>query len=235
MLECCLQWLARQPTGAAGARLRRLRVERSEDHLRYRLFSEADGHFLMFAQASGSARIDFFLYDPKTQPALFDSKRPAFTLTCNAARKEWRLLQERCDNCRCSPCHMAQGRGCCGQSELFFAQHFSQAVGEGVNHCMDVVIPTVERSAEDTPDESELRLITRLPVWSDKVDSLVLDFKGRRVQPSAKNFQLMPEDRPKTTMLQYGKIGQNTFGLDFRHPLTVAQAFGLSLTTLLWA
>jgi len=89
---------------------------------------------------------------------------------------------------------------------------------------MEVQVPAVEGF-----------LVSRLPKWSEKVESLVLDFKGRRVQPSAKNFQLALEGQTERAVCQYGKVGPNSFGLDYRHPLTVAQAFGLSLTTLLWA
>ena len=109
---------------------------------------------------------------------------------------------------------------------------------------------------------------------------MVLDFKGRHILSSAKNFQLAlpsnPETRRMTVLsevakagtcslsvpgsvfhklhvlrlslrLRYGKIGPQTFSLDFkcafasqfnwlivRYPLSVIQAFGTSLTTLFW-
>ena len=79
-----------------------------------------------------------------------------------------------------------------------------------------------------------LYMVSQLPVWNDEVQSMVLDFPGRRVLPSAKNFQLVPEDDPERLVCLHAKIGPNTFGLDFKCPLTVAEAFGAALTAIFW-
>merc|ERR1719262_694160 len=86
---------------------------------------------------------------------------------------------------------------------------------------------------EDCPDEV-LRLITKRPVWNDEVESLVLDFKGRSIIASAKNFQLCLAQKPQHVVCQYGKIGPSTFSLDLRYPLSVVQAFAMSMTTMFW-
>merc|ERR1711971_775420 len=78
------------------------------------------------------------------------------------------------------------------------------------------------------------QMASKVPTWNDEVDSLVLDFKGRRVQASARNFQISAADRPDRTVCQYGKTGPQTFGLDLQYPLSVVQAFGISLTTMYW-
>merc|ERR1711998_786517 len=79
-----------------------------------------------------------------------------------------------------------------------------------------------------------LRLFTREPRWNEDVCSLVLDFKGRNVLASSKNFQLITAGRYDHIVCQYAKIGSNTFSLDVRHPMSVVQAFGISLSTLFW-
>jgi len=43
------------------------------------------------------------------------------------------------------------------------------------------------------------------------------------------------EQKPHHTLCQYGKIGNTTFGLDFKYPLSAAQAFGMAMSTLYWA
>jgi len=204
-------------------------VVRSDDRQEYRLFCES-GEFLMFARLGKDARrVDIFLYDPREKEnALYDPARPAFSLACNAAKTDWRLTQERCDNCRHFPRQTSGCSFCRGNAELLRIKHSNVEVGDGVNHCMDVSIPG---SAGQEGEE----LVTKMPTWNNKVECLVLDFKGRKVQASAKNFQLtLEEDDENSVICQYGKLGANTFGLDFRYPLTVAQAFGISLTTLHW-
>jgi len=79
------------------------------------------------------------------------------------------------------------------------------------------------------------QLQTKQPVWNEEVSSLVLDFKGRTVQSSAKNFQLSLGARREHVVCQYGKIGTDKFSLDFRYPLSCVQAFALSMTTMFWA
>mmetsp|Transcript_36201 Transcript_36201/g.109441 ORF Transcript_36201/g.109441 Transcript_36201/m.109441 type:complete len:279 (-) Transcript_36201:46-882(-) len=203
-------------------------VERSDNRQEYRLYCDS-GEFLMYAKLARDARrVDIHLYDPREKDsALYDADRPAFSIACNAAKTEWKLKQDRCDSCRhtgtwTTPC--AQCRGC---SELLRVKHSNLEVGDGINHCMDVSVPE---------DGREKRFVTKMPVWNDKVECLVLDFKGRKILASAKNFQLAAEDdEGERVVCQYGKLSHNRFGLDFRYPLTVAQAFGISLSTLFWA
>jgi len=208
-------------------------VERSDDRREYRLFCDG-GEFLMCARVSRDCRkIDISMYDPRDRAAsIYDPGRPAFSMTCSADKAEWRLVQERCDNCRHLPRTQYSCSGCRGRgSEILLVRHHNEDVGDGINHCMDVTVP----ANSSAPNSQEHQFITKMPVWNEKVECLVLDFKGRKIQASAKNFQLASEDdESERVVCQYGKIGSNTFGLDFRYPLTVIQAFGMSLTTLFW-
>lgn len=209
----------------------RFHIERSEGQRQYRLYCDG-GAFLMYARlAKDMHRVDIFMYDPREKDsALFDPQRPAFTMECNADRSEWRLHEERCDVCRHAP--PGYVCSCKGRQELMRARHSNMSVGEGVNHCMDVA---VQPQAVDGAWQ-EHRFVSKMPVWNAQVDSLVLDFKGRNVIPSAKNFQLAVEgDERGRVVCQYGKVAQDTFGLDFRFPLTVVQSFGLALSTIFWA
>lgn len=85
-----------------------------------------------------------------------------------------------------------------------------------------------------TGRESET-LTTKMPTWNEEFECLVLDFEGRSVTSSAHNFQLAHSEDPAQLLCQYGKIGPTTFSLDFKKPLSVVQAFGVSLSTMFLA
>jgi hypothetical protein len=236
------------------SKLWRFHVVRSDDRLQYRLFSD-EGDFLMFARTSPEARkVQFFLYSPgdnKENDSLFDPSRPAFTMSWNEAKTEWRLVQEKCENCQFSPKHLSCA-SCCGKQQVAFIKHSRTPIGDGIFNCMEVHVPGLYSDEsrviwcpklgrgdlgiepDDDSYESQ-RLLTKKPAWNDEVESLVLDFKARSMLSSAKNFQLALRKRPEHVICQYGKIGSNTFSLDFRYPLSVVQAFGTALTTMFWA
>lgn len=201
-------------------------MERSPDRKEYRLFC-SQGEFLMLAKVSKDNRhINFFLYDSQQRDAgLHDPQAPAFTMACDSSRTRWRLVQERCD-CRCPPSR--SGCRCQERREIMDAAHSRRGVGSGVSHCLDVCL------YHGHTDE-ETRLVSTLPVWNEEVQSMVLDFFGRQVVASAKNFQLAEEGNLEHVVCQYAKTGPNHFGLDFKCPLTVIEAFGVALTTICWS
>lgn len=231
-------------------RLHRLRVVRSDDHLKYRLFREGrEGSsaldFLMYAEVRSDVReVHFFLYDPADAAShkLFDPDRPAFIMTFDQCGDEW-VLQHMQDRTWSSPRQMCQPPVPQRERvEVAVMQHSHVEVGDGVNHCLDVDIwarsapfrcgpPSGPSAAEEGKIE---RLVTRQAVWNEELQMLTLDFRGRKVLPSAKNFQLALEDQPQRLVCQYGKIEKNAFALDCRAPLSTAQAFALSISTLRW-
>jgi hypothetical protein len=231
------------------SKLWRFHVVRSEDKLQYRLFSD-DGDFLMCARISLEARlVAFFLYNPSERAGdLFDVSRPAFTMVYNEGKKDWRLTQERCEHCQFAPAHLSCS--CHGKQQVCFTRHTRRPIGDGIFNCMDVTVPglysdggrvvwcpLLGKGDLASPPENSLevqRLTTKKPQWNDDVESLVLDFKGRHILSSAKNFQLALRQKPDHVICQFGKIGSATFSLDFRYPLSVIQAFAISMTTIFW-
>lgn len=231
------------------SRLWRFHVVRSEDKLQYRLFSD-DGEFLMYARAALEAqKVEFFLYNPtEKEDKLYDAARPAFTMTWSKDKTEWRIVQERCEHCQFSPKYLSCS--CHGKQQVAFIRHSKKPIGDGIFNSIEMHVPGLYSDGSrvvwcpllgrgdlaEGPDGSHeaQRLVTRKPVWNDDVESLVLDFKGRNILSSAKNFQLALSQKPEHVICQYGKIGPSTFSLDFRYPLSVIQAFGASLTTLFW-
>jgi len=200
----------------------------------------------MYARAFPEARsVAFFLHDPReNEQLLYDPHRPAFTMSWSSDKTEWRLVQEKCENCQFAPKHLSCS--CADKQQVAFVRHHRCHVGDGIFNGMEVHLPGIcsdgrplvwcsKLGRGDLADaEQALDLTAKMPAWSDEVESLVLDFKGRRIQSSAKNFQLVPQCGKDQPLCQYGKVGPNTFSLDFKFPLSVIQAFGISMTTLFW-
>ena len=57
-----------------------------------------------------------------------------------------------------------------------------------------------------------------------------LNFHGRVTCASVKNFQLVRVDDPERVIMQFGKVGNDRFHLDYRAPLTALQAFAIILS-----
>jgi len=57
-------------------------------------------------------------------------------------------------------------------------------------------------------------------------------FNGRIQKPSVKNFQLAEEGKDNSVVMQFGRIDEETFAMDFKYPLSPLQAFGLCLSSL---
>lgn len=232
------------------SKLWRFHIVRSDDKLQYRLFSDA-GDFLMYARASIQARkVEFYLYNPSDdRNLLFDPFRSAFTMTYDKEKTEWRIIQERCEHCQFAPKHLSCASH--GKQQVSLIRQSRALVGSGVLNRMEVHIPGVytdgsrvvwcpllgrsDLAGPCNEDSNEAQhLVTKRPVWNNEAESLVLDFKGRPIQSSAKNFQLALQQKPDHVICQYGKIGSQTFSLDFKFPFSIIQAFGISLTTLFW-
>lgn len=82
-----------------------------------------------------------------------------------------------------------------------------------------------------------IALKNKKPVWDPVTKGYCLDFRGRVTEPSVKNFQLVActgndDQGTGRVVLQFGKNGPDSYVLDFSHPLTPAQAFGIALSSV---
>lgn len=76
-----------------------------------------------------------------------------------------------------------------------------------------------------------LELHNKQPVWSDETQAYVLNFHGRVTQASVKNFQLVHNADEDYIVLQFGRIAENTFTLDYNFPMCALQAFAIALSS----
>lgn len=69
------------------------------------------------------------------------------------------------------------------------------------------------------------------PKWNEQFQAFVLNFNGRVEKPSVKNFQLIDERNDERIYLQFGRVTNDTFNMDFEWPLTPFQAFTICLSS----
>ncbi|XP_065197366.1 tubby-related protein 3-like isoform X1 [Sycon ciliatum] len=81
-----------------------------------------------------------------------------------------------------------------------------------------------------TLPESTVILQNKLPTWSSESESFVLNFNGRVTKASVKNFQIVHPEDTDYIVLQFGRIAEHQFTLDFSYPLCPLQAFAIALS-----
>jgi hypothetical protein len=227
-------------------RLQRFQVKRLSDSRGWELRTASGDRLMSAAKNSQTLKVEFFLYDPSEKS--FDESCPAFSMSCSGDRSTWLLVQEEGRSRPSTPSTAPSTPTTATEGsqrkpkELALIRHFSEDVGDGRAKCMEVSLPSFKDTPRRSPEQLDLAagkgvgstLVTRLPEWDETLQSLVLDFDGRDLMGSAKNFQLADESSPNEAVLQYGKIGGNTFCLDFKAPLSIVQAFGAALTAASW-
>ena len=105
---------------------------------------------------------------------------------------------------------------------------------ESLGACIDLA-----RKHELPPyqDQKLCMLATKPPEYDEELKAYTLDFKGRVKEASVKNFQLVVWDhntdlRGSDLVLQFGKIDNDTYALDFAYPLNVVTAFSVALASI---
>jgi len=72
----------------------------------------------------------------------------------------------------------------------------------------------------------------RQPKWNEDMSSYVLNFNSRVTMASVKNFQLIDQtSREKEVMMQFGRNGDDEFIMDVQWPMSIFQAFAISLSS----
>ncbi|XP_028589797.2 tubby-related protein 1 [Podarcis muralis] len=76
-----------------------------------------------------------------------------------------------------------------------------------------------------------IELHNKAPVWNDETQSYVLNFHGRVTHASVKNFQIVHSNDVDYIVLQFGRVADDTFTLDYNYPLCAVQAFAIALSS----
>jgi len=132
---------------------------------------------------------------------------------------------------------------------LLEAQHTTHKLHSGaMAHMMEVQIPMIDgvdkpiwcpQVPRNPNAEDCLVLTTKLPTWNQQLGTMVLDFGGRVKKASARNFQLCAKEEEKKgknaqVLLQYGKVKQGQYVLDYQYPLSAQQALTIALSVGAW-
>lgn len=87
-----------------------------------------------------------------------------------------------------------------------------------------------ERFKRDLTTDMDV-FINKPPKWNDQLGAYCLNFNGRVTVASVKNFQLANANDLDRVVLQFGKVRDDCFTMDYSYPLCALQAFGASLTS----
>lgn len=112
-------------------------------------------------------------------------------------------------------------------------------------HCpiKETVEEALEKNCEKHTKSMNLGGITlknKAPRWHDHLQCWCLNFHGRVTVASVKNFQLVATADTRqpgevadeeTVLLQFGKVNNDMFTMDYRDPLSAFQAFAICLSS----
>ncbi|KAJ3593402.1 hypothetical protein NHX12_005737 [Muraenolepis orangiensis] len=79
--------------------------------------------------------------------------------------------------------------------------------------------------------ETAIELHNKTPVWNDDTQSYVLNFHGRVTQASVKNFQIIHDNDPDYIVMQFGRVAEDVFTMDYNYPMCALQAFSIALSS----
>ncbi|MED6271909.1 hypothetical protein CHARACLAT_025011 [Characodon lateralis] len=74
-------------------------------------------------------------------------------------------------------------------------------------------------------------LVNKPPSWNEQTQSYVLNFHGRVTQASVKNFQIIHPDNEDYIVMQFGRVAEDVFSMDYSFPMCALQAFAITLSS----
>ncbi|XP_070708296.1 tubby protein homolog [Pempheris klunzingeri] len=86
------------------------------------------------------------------------------------------------------------------------------------------------RHANNNTDKL-VTLVNKSPSWNDQTQSYVLNFHGRVTQASVKNFQIIHPDNEDYIVMQFGRVAEDVFSMDYSFPMCALQAFAITLSS----
>uniref|UniRef100_A0A3Q2YFG8 Si:dkey-220f10.4 n=1 Tax=Hippocampus comes TaxID=109280 RepID=A0A3Q2YFG8_HIPCM len=74
-------------------------------------------------------------------------------------------------------------------------------------------------------------LVNKCPSWNEQTQSYVLNFHGRVTQASVKNFQIIHPENGDYIVMQFGRVSEDVFSMDYSFPMCAIQAFAITLSS----
>ncbi|XP_062330619.1 tubby protein homolog [Osmerus eperlanus] len=84
---------------------------------------------------------------------------------------------------------------------------------------------------ENGNTENLVNLMNKSPSWNEQTQSYVLNFHGRVTQASVKNFQIVHPDNEDYIVMQFGRVAEDVFSMDYSFPMCALQAFAITLSS----
>ncbi|XP_037422245.1 tubby-like F-box protein 9 [Triticum dicoccoides] len=202
-------------------------------HTEYIISYDSDDLYPGSNSGVGKLRSDFL----GTKFVMYDNQKPYDGAKSLKSRSSRRFASKQI-----SP-HVSGDNLEVGQVSYRF--NFLKSRGPRRMHC-SIQCPVGQGTASDPSKEkppstsSSLSLKNKAPRWHDHLQCWCLNFHGRVTVASVKNFQLVAlagtsdpwgVGDEETVILQFGKIEDDAFTMDFRHPLSAYQAFAICLTS----
>ncbi|XP_061823564.1 tubby protein homolog isoform X1 [Nerophis lumbriciformis] len=86
------------------------------------------------------------------------------------------------------------------------------------------------RHANNNTDKL-VTLVNKSPSWNEQTQSYVLNFHGRVTQASVKNFQIIHPENDDYIVMQFGRVSEDVFSMDYSFPMCALQAFAITLSS----
>jgi len=90
---------------------------------------------------------------------------------------------------------------------------------------------TIQSKWQGKRMDNLIELSNKTPIWNDDTQSYVLNFKGRVTQASVKNFQIVHQSDPDYIVMQFGRVADDVFTVDYNYPMNAVQAFAIALSS----
>ncbi|RWV92418.1 hypothetical protein GW17_00045210 [Ensete ventricosum] len=112
-----------------------------------------------------------------------------------------------------------------------------RSIGFSGSRCYSDIAGGVRVGNEEDDKTTEMPMVLRnkAPRWVEQLQCWCLNFGGRVTMASVKNFQLIashpspPLEQDEIIILQFGKVAEDMFTMDYRYPLSAFQAFAICL------
>ncbi|CAF4521749.1 unnamed protein product [Rotaria sp. Silwood1] len=109
-------------------------------------------------------------------------------------------------------------------------RHRMMTCTSGMNDSLTKLSPSSDNDQLDNQSNTSFYVMqNRPPLWNEQSQVYQLDFGGRVTLESAKNFQI--EFKGKQ-VIQFGRIENNCYTLDFEWPFSPLQAFAVALANI---